>query len=422
MTLLMHIKSALLALKTQRMRTFLTTLGVIIGVMTVITMMSIVEGMNRYVYKVLGTIGSNIIYVQKYMWRVIPGAGTSTKEWREIAKRKDLTEEDAIAIEQLPCIARTAIAQSTWGRGMKLMYRDAEVEPNEIEGGSPEYVEIANYEIERGRSFVETDLSFRRQVCLLGTYIVENLFKKGEDPLDKEIYIGPHRFTVIGILKERGTFLGNNLDNTVIIPITTLRKLFVRRLPGVYSLFQSPYILAQVAPGYNIEEAQESIEELLRIRRGCKFNKDNDFALNTQAMIVSVYKKITSGIFLAMIGIASLALLVGGIGIMNIMLVSVAERTREIGLRMAIGARRKNILTQFLIEAIALTSVGGIIGILFGFLFAKLIAAITPLPASTPLWSVALGIGFSLLVGLFFGIYPASKAAKLDPIEALRYE
>ncbi|MCK4255295.1 ABC transporter permease [candidate division WOR-3 bacterium] len=420
MKFLVHTKTALLALKSQRMRTFLTTLGIIIGVMTVITMTSIVQGMNRYVYKVLGTIGSNVIYAQKYQWRVM-GGHMSRKEYREIAKRKDFTEEDVKAISKLPSIERVTFAQSTWGRGRKIAYRSEEIEINQIEGATPDYMIISNYEIERGRTFIETDLSFRRQVCIVGTYIVENLFKKGEDPIGKDVYIGSYKFEIIGVLTERGNFMGNNLDNTLIIPLATLSK-FVGSARGWYSAYESPFIVAQTREAFPIEEAQEQMEELLRQRRGNRFNEENDFALNTQQMIVDIYKKITSGIYTSMIGIASLALIVGGIGIMNIMLVSVIERTREIGLRMAIGAKRRDIMVQFLIEAVVLTGAGGAMGVLLGFGLSKLIAAFTPLPASTPFWSVALGIGFSVIIGLFFGIYPASKAAKLDPIRALQYE
>ncbi len=239
--------------------------------------------------------------------------------------------------------------------------------------------------------------------------------------MGKDIYIGTHKFTIVGLLTERGTFMGNNLDNKILISLTSLSK-FIRAGKGRHSLFESPFIAAQTMEGYCIVKAQRQIEELLRQRRGRKFTEENDFALNTQQMILDIYNQITSGIYAAMMGIASLALLVGGIGIMNIMLVSVVERTREIGLRMAIGARRRDILVQFIIEAVVLTGAGGIVGVLLGFGFARLISILTPLPASTPLWSVALGIGFSVIVGLFFGIFPASKASKLDPIEALRYE
>ncbi|MCK4307132.1 ABC transporter permease [candidate division WOR-3 bacterium] len=415
---LIYIKSALRSLRAQRMRTFLTTLGIIIGVMTVITMMSIIEGMNRYVYKVLGSMGSNTIYVQKYKWQMGPGGRKSRKERREIAKRKDFTKKDAEAIEELPSINLATLTQST--RGAQITYRDNKVEIQQIEGGTPKSLKILNYTIIKGRGFIETDIAFRRQIGIVGPYIVENLFKKGEDPLGKNVSIGPHKFTIIGILEEKGSFMGQNLDNKAIIPLTTLKKFIRKRWR--YHIWGAPSVLAQVHPEYTVNEAQQEIEELLRARRGCRFNEENDFALNTQQMILDAYNKITGGIFMAMIGIASLALLVGGIGIMNIMLVSVVERTREIGIRMAVGAKRKDIMFQFLIEAIVLTLTGGIIGILLGFGFSKLISALTPLPASTPFWSILVGIGFSVGVGVFFGIYPARKASKLNPIEALRQE
>lgn len=380
-------------------------------------MMSIIEGMNRYVYKVLGSIGSNTIYVQKFKWRMMGMGHGSRREWRKIAKRKDFCQKDAEVIEKLGGIEQATLAQSI--RGIKVSYRSEEVEVNQIEGGTPRYLEISNYEVVTGRAFVETDISFRRQVCIVGPYIVENLFKKGAEPVGKAISIGPYKFTIIGVLKERGSFAGNNLDNTLIIPLTTVKK-FIR--PGRMRVWQSPYIVARVQKEYSIDEAQKQIENLLRQRRGCKFNEENNFALNTQQMILDVYNKITSGIFMAMIAISSLALVVGGIGIMNIMLVSVTERTREIGIRMAIGAKRKGILFQFLIEAVVLTGAGGLIGVILGFIFAKLVSALTPLPASTSALSIIIGILFSVVVGVFFGIYPAHRASKLNPIEALRYE
>ena len=416
-----NIKTALLTLKTQRVRALLTTLGIVVGVMTVVTMVSIVEGMNRYVYKVLGTVGSNVIYVQKHKWMIMTGPHDI---WEEIRKRRDLTVEDAEAISRLSSVSVATPSQTIFGagRGLTATYKAEEVKLNSIDGGGYQYASVQGYVVERGRDLMENDLNFRRQVCLIGSYVADNLFKKGEDPLDKEIYIGRRKFQVVGLLKERGSFLGQNLDETVIVPITTMQKVFPVRGRGPFAAFQTISILAQVREGTALSQAMEEIEDLLRKRRGLRFDQENDFALNTQEIMVSAYKQLTTGIFLAMIGIASLALLVGGIGIMNIMLVSVLERVREIGVRMAVGARRRDILRQFLIEALVLTSVGGFIGVFLGFGLARLIAALTPLPSAMPVWSVGLSIGFSLLVGLFFGIYPASKASKLDPVEALSYE
>ncbi len=385
--------------------------------MTVVTMIAIVEGMNRYVYKVLGTIGSNTIYIQKHKWEIM-GEGDQNPE--EVTKRADLTLADAEAVSLLPSVSKAVPFQNVWTGRMKIAYKSEEVQMNVITGGGYQYTSLAGFEVEHGRDILPNDLSFRRQVCLVGVYVVENLFKKGEDPIGKEISLRGRKFQIVGVLKERGSFFGENMDRVIIVPLTTLQKLY--RVRGPWAGFMSLNILAQVEHGHSLEKTMQDVELLLRKRRALKFDEENDFALNTQQMIVDVYKKLTTGVFLAMIGIASLALLVGGIGIMNIMLVSVLERVREIGVRMAVGARRSDILKQFLVEALVLTSMGGLIGVFLGFGLAKVISLLTPLPSSMPLWSVALAIGFSLLTGLFFGIYPASRASRLDPIEALRYE
>ncbi len=415
------LKTAYLGLKANKLRSLLTTLGIIIGVGTVISMISIIEGMNRYTYKVLGSIGSKTIYIQKWEWMVTVGRGRSRKEWREIAKRKDLTIEDAEAISTLPSVELVSPEQPLLGE-YRAEYKSREVDIGNIRGVSPSYLAIGGLEIKRGRNFIDSDLTARRQVAILGAYYVENLFGD-EDPIGKEISINRKKFVVIGTLKKRGQMMGNNLDDVVLIPLTTAQKLFVGKRRGPFGrLWQSLRITVKLKDDVPIEKGMEEIEELLRARRGLRFDQKNDFALNTQEMLLEAYRKLTTGIFIAMIGIASLALLVGGIGIMNIMLVSVTERTREIGIRMAVGAKRREILLQFIFEAVFLTTVGGLIGVFLGFLIAKLVDALTPLPSAMPFWSVLLGLGFSGIVGLFFGIYPASKASKLDPIVALRYE
>jgi len=414
------LKTATLGLKANRMRSILTTLGVIIGVGTLISMVSIIEGINTYTYRLFGSIGSNLIYVQKFKWQIFVGGGGGSRRayWREIARRPDLTLEDAAAIQSLPSVKVAAATRTL--RSLKVKYKTEELESKAI-GVTPEYIEISGYDIEAGRPFIEHDITYRRAVCILGKYQVENLFG-GESPLGKDITIEGHRFTVIGILKERGQLLDNNLDDIVLIPLSTAERYFVNPRDRAARLWASLTILAKVAEGYDIEEAMDDIRRLLRERRGLRFDEEDNFGLNTQEMLLETYHKLTSGIFLAMVGIASLALLVGGIGIMNIMLVSVTERTREIGIRMAVGAKRRDILWQFLLEAMFLTSLGGLIGVILGFGLGKVVAALTPLPSHTPIWSILLGVGFSAAVGLFFGLYPASKASKMNPIEALRYE
>ncbi len=417
MDLFSLIKTATLGLRANRMRAFLTTLGIIIGVATVISMVSIIDGMNRYTYRVLGSLGSNTVYIQKWKWRVF-GGRMSRKWFREIAKRKDLTIEDAEALDKLPAVEAAVPIQPL--NGITVSYLDKDLDVEDALGTNSLYIPVAGYEIARGRNFIDQDNKLKRQVCIIGKYVVENLFEDGTDPIGKEINIGKYKFLVIGVLKERGQIMGRSMDNILIMPIRTAQKYFVSR--RWRRVFSSLYILAKIKEGIPMERGLSQIEDLLRVRRGLRFDQENDFAMNTQEALLQAWKKLTTGIFLAMIGIASLALLVGGIGIMNIMLVSVTERTREIGIRMAVGAKRREILIQFLLEAIFLTVVGGSVGVILGFLIAKGVDLATPLPSAMPIWSVILGLGFSALVGLFFGIYPASKASRMDPIEALRYE
>lgn len=406
-------------LKTHKLRSILTTLGIIIGVATVITMVAIIEGVNAFVYRAFGSVGSDVIYVQKWKWAFFIGR-REREWWREMAKRRDLTVEDAVAIKKLKSISEVALTYPVFNVG-EVKYKDKTLSVNDIDGVTAEYFTISGRIVERGRNFVEADNDFKRKVCVIGPFVAENLFDK-EEPLGKEILIGRHRFTVIGITDKKGEFLGNNLDNVIYIPLKTALLYFKPEKRGWGAVFQSLSIAAKVEEGFTVEEAKEEIRNLLRERRNLFFNQEDDFALNTQEMLLTMYRNLTMGIFFAMVGIASLALLVGGIGIMNIMLVSVSERTKEIGIRMAVGAKRKDILLQFLGEAVFLTCVGGVLGLFLGIGLAKIVDVLTPLPSHIPVWSILVAIGFSMIVGLFFGIYPATKASKLDPIEALRYE
>lgn len=412
------LKSAYLALKANKTRSLLTTLGIIIGVATVISMVSIIDGMNRYVYQILGSLGSKTVYVQKWKW-AIRTTRMSREEVRKILRRPDLTLEDAEAIRELPEVELAAASQPIWA-GLRMRHKNKTIELDP-EGVEEDFLPIAGYEVEYGRGLNRNDILYKRNVVVIGKYVAENLFPD-EDPIGKELEIGGYKFLVIGVLKEKGELMGNNLDEVAFIPITTAQKLFINKTSRRYRIFASLRILAKVRDDVPMEEGLKSLETLMRKRRNLRFNDESNFSLNTQEMLLDAYKKLTNGIFFAMIGIASLALIVGGIGIMNIMLVSVTERTREIGVRMAVGAKRKDILMQFLVEAIFLTTVGGLIGVIIGSIIGKLVDIATPLPSAIPLWSILVGLGFSTFVGLFFGIYPAQKAAKLDPIEALRYE
>jgi putative ABC transport system permease protein len=400
------------SLRTNKLRSFLTLLGIVIGVMTVIGMASIVQGLNRSFLSELESIGSDIIIVEKFE----PGiqVGRQSEEERQ---RKDLTFEDALAIQEGCSYVKAVVASLVVDlfADIPIKYQNKRSRDSFIVGMSEKQPEVLSvYLPERGRFFTESDVYHRTKVCVLGYELAENLFPH-TSPLGKDIRIGPEKFRVIGVLKKRGSFFGQSQDNFVGIPITTLMKHY----PYDRSGWQ--FIATPTKHEY-LEDAIEQIINLLRSRRKVSFDKPNDFAVYTQDTIVGLYNQLTGAVYLVMIVISSIGLLVGGIGVMNIMLVSVKERTREIGIRKAIGARSVDILKQFLIEAVFLTATGGIFGILIGFGIALLVKAVTPLPASVTLWSVFLGFFVSVSVGLFFGIFPARKAAKLDPIVSLRYE
>ena len=400
------------AIKTNKLRSFLTLLGIMIGVMTVIGMVSVIQGLNRSFLSELESWGSDIIIVGKYE----PGiqVGRRTEEERQ---RKNLTLEDALALEE-ECSLVKAVAVDIVAdvfEDIPVKYQNIKTQDAIILGMNEKWPQVLSiYLPQEGRALSELDIHHSSKVCVLGYEIKETLFPHS-DALEKEIRIGPEKFMVIGVLEKRGSIFGQSQDNFVGIPITTLMKYFP------YDLENIEIILTPTKHGY-IQETTEQVINVLRKRRKVPFGKPNDFAVYSQDTILDLYNQLTGAIYLAMIVISSIGLLVGGIGVMNIMLVSVKERTHEIGIRKAIGARPKDIMKQFLIEAIFLTGTGGVMGIIIGFAVAFLVKAATPLPASVTPWSVILGFLVSVSVGLFFGIFPAQKAAKLDPIVSLRYE
>lgn len=399
------------SIKSHKLRSFLTLLGIMIGVMTVIAMVSIIQGINRSFLGELESVGSDLVYVNKYEPIQM---GRRTEEERQ---RKDLTFEDALAIERECSFVKAVgvdLIVNPW-EDIPIKYQNIKSQDSIILGMNEKFTQIISvYLPEEGRFLTESDVTHRTKVCVLGSELVDTLFPH-TSALGKEIRIGAEKFTVVGLLQKRGSIFGQSRDNFVGIPITTLMKHFP------YQLSELEIIALPIKHEY-LPEAIEEIINVLRKRRRVGFGKPNDFAINTQDTFLDLYNQLTGAVYLVMIVISSIGLLVGGIGVMNIMLVSVKERTREIGIRKAIGARSSDILKQFLIEAIFLTGTGGILGILIGFSIAMLIKSATPLPASVTSWSVFLGLFVSISVGLFFGIFPAQKAAKLDPIVSLRYE
>ncbi len=401
------ITMAMSSLWANKLRTLLTLLGIIIGVLTIIAVISVIQGLNNFIYSELAEFGTNDFVVSKMSLMSL-----SIQTLRDQMKRKDLTLEHMIIIRQ-QCQSCEAVGASVQTR-QTIKHGSKSLKEVSINGMTYLDQKIGRIiELDRGRHFQKEEEDHSRYVCIIGADIAENLFPYS-DPLGKKVKIGPFNFLIIGIGKKIGNFFGQSQDNFARIPITTYYKIFGSR--------QSININIHTSSQEQMIEAQEEVRTILRSSRHLAFNENDDFAFLTSETFVQIYKSVTTGIFFAMILISSLALVVGGIVVMNIMLVAVTERKKEIGIRMAVGARRKDILFQFLIEAVALSTVGGIIGILLGFIIATLVSAATPLPSSVEPLSIAIAILVSMSVGVFFGIYPASKASRLNPIDAVRSE
>lgn len=396
---------ALSSLRANKLRSILTLVGVIIGVTTVIAVVSVISGMNRYVASTINQLGATTFFATKY------GIITSEEEWHKAQARKALTVEDMEAVrEQCASCVRVGGQVAT---SRKIKYGNQSLADVEISGATPELSLMTDTRLAEGRLITQSDVEHRRRVAFVGAEIKKQLFS-GLDPIGKEIAIAGVPYEIIGLAEEKGSFLGQNLDNFVDIPLTTFEKQFGRR--------RSVDLFVQASAVATMSATQDEVRSILRARRHDGYHDDDSFQLLTSETFMNLYRSLTSTAFIAMVGIASISLVVGGIVIMNIMMVSVTERTREIGIRKAIGARRSSIMFQFLIEAVTVAAVGGMIGILLGAGAAKILAATTPLPASMEWWSVAAGILVSSTVGLISGVWPAMKAARLDPIEALRYE
>ncbi len=412
-----YIKENLLmasnSLSSNKLRSLLTTLGIIIGVMTVISILSLIEGMNKSVAKEIESIGPNLISVNRYEWKI------GRRRRRGEKRRPPFKMRDLEAIQECPAIE--SACPEIYER-QKVKYLDKNTSIMQITGTTHLFAFCRTVTTKYGRFISELDYEYAKSVCVIGLPIAETLFPH-LNPIDKEVRIGAHKFRVIGVLEEKGgSFLGDQ-DNIVLIPISTFFKYFGgdnrhRRFTGNTTLNFNAIPTSTKTK----ELALDQMTFALRRSRKLKAGEPNNFALNTQDTLGDMYKQITGGAFIIMIVIAGISLLVGGIGIMNIMLVSVTERTREIGIRKAIGAKRKDILIQFLIEATILSLFGGIIGIGLGIGIAHFVAAVTPLDVAVPLWTVILGFSVSVIIGIVCGIYPAAKASKLDPISALRYE
>ena len=410
-----NVRFALIAVRTHKLRATLTVLGIVVGVATVIAMVSIVTGFNNNMIRAFQSFGATLVQFQKFEPRFGPGHRTD-----EERNRKDLTYEDALALKaQIPEMRAVSAERYLWNTDVHVKFRDFETTTPTVLGGTPDYSMANNHFVGYGRFVTESDLEHGTPVAVIGDDVRQALFAR-EDPLNKWINLNGMNYAVVGVFEIKGKMMGGSNDNFVMIPLTA----FDRQFPFIKASHGDTIHIATVP--YKPEQVQTITDKgraVLRTRRHVPFNKPDDFAIYTPDKLIESFQGITRGVTLGMIFIAFISLLIGGVGVMNIMLVSVTERTREIGVRKAVGAFRRDIVLQFLTEATTLSIFGGAIGVVIGVAVPAIVKRVfQALPAETPFWAILVGLGVSLSVGIFFGLYPAIKASRLDPIEALRYE
>ena len=409
------IKMAMDTLRANKMRSGLTILGIVIGVTTVITISSIINGLNNRVADFADSLGTNVFWISRL------GFGLEKFTSEELTRKK-LTLDDTLAVRTLAHVA-AADAGVTYSKGFSVgavsaKYEGRKVAGSILEGHTSQVTDVTNTTLQEGRFFTDGEDERHAKVCVIGNETAEELFSGGEDPIGKDVNVETGLYTVIGVLDKRAQPFGsgkNPRDNAILFPLGTFRDLHPEADEVV--------INAKYDDPKNKALVEEEIRELLRIRRHVKTQADDNFEIFGPDSLTELWGQITGGLVAFMIAVSSVGLMVGGVGVMNIMLVSVTERTREIGVRKAIGATKRTILTQFTTEAIALCAVGGVVGILVGAVITWIVYFLPiGLPATLSTMWVTIGFGVSCAIGLVFGIYPAWKAANLDPIEALRYE
>ena len=406
-------ESALMAFSTVRankLRSSLTILGVAIGVITLTFMVSIIQGLNKAFAEQIESLGSNTIFVSKYD----PSFGKMPSA--EERQRKDITMEDVEAIRRE---ATTLVGISPIRRKLSVTahYTDRQTDTPFLFGVTPEYEFTHSQYVGRGRFISDVDMLQRSNVCVLGQDVAHALFPF-EEALDREIRIDGTPFRVVGVMETLGNFFGQSRDNSIFCPLTAFDKYYLE-MPFPEVVF---FIVLRPQSRAHVQEAKDEITDILRRRRRVAAGAPNNFGVSSQDSLLDFYNQLTGATWLVLTAISFVALLIGGIGVMNIMLVSVTERTKEIGIRKAVGATRASILWQFLIEAVVLTGIGGLAGLFVGELASLLMNRYSPLPAFVPPWAIVVGIGISAGVGIIFGLWPAWKAARLNPIDALRHE
>ena len=398
---------ALQAIWSNKLRSFLTVLGNIVAVTSIIAVVSLIQGMNAYVTDtIVSGVGTDQFTIQR-----MPVVRTEADEER-VRNNPRLTLKDASAVREASDNIGAVAAQAF--SGASVSYHNEQVDGVQVRGVSRDYIYFSTFDVERGRLINPAEIDANRPVAVLGWEVADKVFGPA-DPLEKTVKIGTLHFRVVGVSEKKGSAFGNSQDNFAIIPLSVFRKLFGSRPFGMQLLVKpkSPEL---------VQVAMDDATVAMRIERRLRPSEPDNFGMFTSDTFLNIYKTATSGIFAVLVGVVAMSLVVGGIVIMNIMLMVVSERTREIGLRKALGARRRDIIYQILTESVTLSTFGGVVGTFLGFILAQIISKLTPLPAAVQIWSVLIGIGITAVVGLFFGMYPAMRAARLDPIEALRRE
>jgi len=397
---------ALSSIWSNKLRSMLTLLGNIVAVSSIITVVALITGVNAAVTDaIVSDLGADSFTIQRM------GITQNEDEFERMRNNPLVTLDDAEAVKRFAVTVDAVMAQAQ--TQTRVAYRDEELETLQVQGVSEEYLDFATFDAERGRMITPTEISRKRLVTLIGWGTADRLFG-AEDPLDKKIRIAGVPFTVVGVSKKKGAAFGQSLDEFAVIPLGTYQKLFGAR--------QSLQLMVKPRDAAFAQTARDEARVALRVDRGLKPAEPDNFGMIASDSVLDIFQTATAGIAVLLVGIVGLSLLVGGIVIMNIMLMVVSERTREIGLRKALGAKRRDIMSQVLTESVTLSLVGGILGIALGALFSSIISALTPVPSAVELWSVGLGVIITAAVGLFFGWMPARRAAMLDPIEALRRE